>query len=167
MRFQRLASFPQHPELQRGGALPPRWRRHRRTQFLPYGAPPLVLLLKKMKLVQRRALEKVSYRQSKHRGSPPTAHGGSELDADIGEKVVVLRSLIPHVEAPVILVAPRRVAKTPRRLRNDGGQAIQRRRHSLSLESPFSVWITAAQGLSAQADEEGRREQGSSPIYPP
>jgi hypothetical protein len=108
-----------------------------------------------------------SYRQSMHRGSRPTAHGGPELDADVGEKLVALRSLIPHVEAPVILVAPRRVAKTPRRLRNDGGQAIQRRRHSLSLESPFSVWITAAQGLSAQADEEGRREQGSSPIYPP
>jgi hypothetical protein len=63
MWFQRLASFPQHPELQRGGALPPRWRRHRRNSIPPLRCTAPTSDTRKTKLARLRTWDGGSYRQ--------------------------------------------------------------------------------------------------------
>jgi hypothetical protein len=100
--------------------------------------------------------------QMKLPGDSTTAHDGIIRRRDSDEEFVALRSLIPHVEAPVILVAPRRVAKTPRRHRNDGGQAIQRRRHlyptaESKSRKPSPRWSTCFGAATGSARHGSRR----------
>ena len=84
-----------------------------------------------MKLVQRLALEKVPYRQSKHRGSPPTAHGGSAVSAmkfvDAGGQSRAIRTRTPSFETSETPGASTSAMATAAERIRVGGNGVWRR----------------------------------------
>ena len=125
------SSYPQS-RTRRGGEVHPRWRS---SPVLAESASLRCIATSstahKMKLVQRRALEEVSYRQSKHRGSPPTTHGGSAMSAmkfvDAGGQSRAIRTRTPSFETSETPGASTSAMATAAEQIRVGGNGVWRR----------------------------------------
>jgi hypothetical protein len=137
MWFQRLASFPQHPELQRGGALPLRWRRHRRNSIPPLRCTTPTSDTRKTKLARRRTWDGGSYRQLKGESSCPRRGGDGTRRREIPGSPSTKRARRGHRHLPC---GPRKLPDTTLRQWQRGARGLPTGSHSKPAAAQMFQW---------------------------